>query len=137
MKLNKGILVVFGALALNACGGNPPPVTSYDGKCIGLADDLKTLHEGDELPRVVQVLGMPTRSYRAFSPFGHAYDVMEYDVGGSPCARAVLHIDKSLQVVFDTKGRYVGSGGDAFMRFRRATTVRIEPVVIDPVVLRP
>lgn len=130
------ILLVLTA-GLAACGSSLPPVASYDGKCIGMADDLKTLRTGDELPRVIQVIGWPTRSYRAYSPFGHSYDVLEYDIGGSPCTRAVLHIDKKLQVIFDNKGGYVGSGDESFMRFRRATTVRVEPLVIDPVILKP
>lgn len=130
------VVLALGLVALVGCGRAPQPVT-HASNCLGLADDLKTLHVGDELPRVVQVLGMPKKAYRAYSPFGRSYDVLEYDVGKSGCARAVLHIDDKLQVIFDGNGQYVGYGDEAFMRFRRATTLRVEQLVIDPVVLRP
>ena len=131
-----GYLALLGVIAMAGCGRAAPPITPA-GNCIGLADDLKTLQVGDELPRVVQVLGMPKRSFRAYSPFGRSYDVLEYPVQPSPCMRAVLHVNDKLQIVFDGHGQYVGYGDEAFMRFRRATTVRVEPLVIDPVVFRP
>jgi len=130
-------VMVLAAVGMAGCGSRPIPIPNTGRNCLGTADDLKTLRVGDELPRVVQVLGMPNRSYRAYSPFGRSYDVLEYDVGSSACARAVLHVDEKMQVVFDSKGQYVGSGGEAFMRFRRATTVRVEPLVLDPVILQP
>lgn len=125
------------AAFVSSCGSKPLPVPKMGVNCIGMADDLKTLRVGDELPRVVQVIGAPNRGYRAYSPFGRSYDVLEYDVGKTPCARAVLHSDGKLQVIFDNKGRYVGSGGEEFMKFRRATTVRVEPLTIDPVIMNP
>lgn len=131
------MMLLMVAASLAGCGRGPEPKVRTGGNCLGLADDLKTLRAGDELPRVVQVLGVPDKAYRAYSPFGRAYDVLEYNVGGSACARAVLHIDEKLQVVFDSKGGYVGSGHEAYMKFRRATTLRVEPLVIDPVILKP
>ena len=131
-----GYAALMGVVVLAACGGSNPPIIPAS-SCLGLADDLKTLREGDELPRVVQVMGIPKKAYRAFSPFGRSYDVLEYEVPKSACARAVLHINEKLQIIFDSHGQYVGHGDAAFMRFRRATTVRVEPLVIDPVVLQP
>ncbi len=132
-----GLVLLMAAFGVAGCGRKALPVANKGGNCLGMADDLKTLRVGDELPRVIQVIGMPHRSYRAYSPFGRSYDVLEYDIGGTPCARAVLHIDQKLQVIFDSKGQYVGSGGEEYMKFRRATTVRVEPLVIDPVIMNP
>ena len=129
-----GILV---ALALAGCTRAPVPLPATHGRCVSMADTVKTLRTGDELPRVVQVLGMPSRGYRAFSPFGRIYDVLEYDVTPSACYKAMLDAVDKVQVVFDGQGRYVGTGRDAARRMKRVTTVRVEPLILDPVVLLP
>ncbi len=132
-----GLMAVV-ALGAAGCGKRPMQRVDRGYNCIGFADDIKTLQVGDELPRVVQVLGMPFRAYRAYSPFGRNYDVLEYKVGESACAKTVLRSKKDmLPVVFDAQGRYIGSGEEAYTRFRRATTTRVEALAIDPVVLKP
>lgn len=126
------------AVALVGCSNGNRPVRAPLGvNCLGMADDLKTLKVGDELPRVMQVLGEPQRMYRAYSPFGNSYDVMEYDTGNTPCVKAVLHAGKKLQVVFDSKGQFVGAGDNAAFIIKRATTVRVQKLVVDPVVFKP
>lgn len=137
LVLSLTLLAVAGGLA--ACGRAPIRQPDRGYNCIGVADDLKTLRVGDELPRVIQVLGMPSKAYRVYSPFGRSYDVLQYDVGESPCAKAVLHARRKgmMPVVFDAKGQYVGAGDDVYMRFRRSTLVRTEALIIDPVVLNP
>lgn len=133
-----GLMAVV-ALGVTACGRSKPlPRAERGYNCIGFADDLKTLKTGDELPRVVQVLGMPNRAYRAYSPFGRNYDVLEYKVGDTACVNALLRGRKGfLPVVFDAKGQMVGYGEEVYTRFRRATLTRVEALAIDPVVLKP
>ncbi|MBI1309172.1 MAG: hypothetical protein GC129_04900 [Proteobacteria bacterium] len=122
------------ALLLAACGGSPevdPRMTLSDGQCMSIADSLKTLRKGEPLPRVVEVLGEPARTYRVIAPFGTKYDVIEYDVGGTPCARMVLNAPKKLEIVFDEHGGMLGSGRNFFTRLQRATAVRLEGVPLD------
>lgn len=121
-------------LVLAACGtrmSKPEKPGMTNSACMGMADSLKTLRQGDELPRVVQVLGQPKRVYRVVAPFGKTYDVAEYDVGNSPCARLVLNSNKTLQVVFDAEGRFVGSGKGWFRTMQAATAVRVKGVPVD------
>lgn len=132
-----GLMAVL-AFGVVACGRKPMQRPDRGYNCIGFADDVKTLKTGDELPRVIQVLGAPARAYRAYSPFGRNYDVLEYKVGDSPCAKTLLRSRKGyMPVIFDAKGQYVGAGEEAYTRFRRATTVRVESLQIDPVIFRP
>lgn len=127
------IALLCGVALLAACGGRAPqPRVMYDGACVSMADDIKTLKVGDELPRVMQVLGTPAKTYRVRSPFGRTYDVLEYKVGGTPCTKTLLGAPDKLEVLFDSKGGYVGSGREAAMRLRRAMMVRVEPLVVDP-----
>lgn len=119
------------AMVLVGCGSAPKPVSLYDGKCMGMADNLKTLRIGDELPRVVQVLGMPTKSHRV-SLFGPRSEVLEYDVGNAPCARTMLGaLDSKIYLGFDGKGRYKGQ------RNSIAFFGSVQPLALDPVVLWP
>jgi len=101
---------------------------------MGMADDLKTLKKGDELPRVLQVLGTPKRAYRVDPWFGSAYDVLEYEISEENCARVLLGGQlKALRVVFDNKGRYLGP--EKQMTFTPAA--KGKPLLIDPVVFKP
>lgn len=114
------------AVLLAGCGGSaPPPVVMTDNQCIGVADAFKTLQQGDPLPRVVQVIGTPDRTYRVYAPLGRKYDVIEYDVGQSSCARILLNSTKKLAILFDEHGGMVGSGRDMYRRLQQATTVRV------------
>ncbi len=129
--------LMVSVVVLAGCGRTAMPLKSNNGGCVSMADTVKTLRVGDELPRVVQVLGMPSRGYRAYSPFGKMYDVIEYDITPSACYKVMLGADDKVQVYFDKEGKYVGTGGVTAHKMRRVTTVRIEPFVLDPVVLRP
>ena len=131
-------LALLVAVSAASCGRKPQPKIDRGYNCIGFADDIKTLRKGDELPRVVQVLGMPSKAYRAFGIFGPVYDVLEYNAGVNPCVKALLHSKKgNVQVVFDGQGRYVGYGDAAFAGFRKATVISRQALVIDPVVFKP
>jgi outer membrane protein assembly factor BamE (lipoprotein component of BamABCDE complex) len=132
-----GTCLVLGVIVLSGCGRAAIPLKPTNGGCISMADTVKTIRVGDELPRVVQVLGMPNRGYRVFSPFGKMYDVIEYDITPSTCYKVMLDADDKVQVYFDKQGKYVGTGGETARKMRRVTTVRVEPFVLDPVVLRP
>jgi hypothetical protein len=127
-------LALVGVVVLAGCGSRmspPEKLGMSNNACIGMADSLKSLRVGDELPRVVQVLGQPKRVYRVIAPFGRAYDVSEYDVGETPCARLVLNSGKKLQVVFDDEGRYVGAGKSWYRTMQAATLVRVKGVPVD------
>lgn len=128
-----GVLVC--AVVLAGCGSrmSPPEKTGMtNNDCMGMADSLKTLRKGDELPRVVQVLGQPVRVYRVVAPFGKGYDVAEYDVGDTPCARLVLNSSKKrLQVVFDERGGFLGYGKSWYRTMVAATLVRVNGVPVD------
>ena len=130
-------IVLVALLAVSGCGRAAVPLPPNSGRCISMVDSLKTLRQGDELPRVVQVLGMPARGYRVFSPFGRIHDVLEYDVAPSACFKGLLGAEKVVHVVFDGKGEYMGAGDAAFKKVRRVSMVRVEPMVLDPVVLLP
>lgn len=123
-------LVLAGVMMVAGCG-SARTASLYDGKCMGMADDLKSLRMGDELPRVVQVLGMPTRSYR-ISLFGPRADVLEYQVGDSPCSRTLLGANEDkIYLHFNKDGRYDGQ--------RKSLTMFgfKDPMPLDPVVLWP
>lgn len=132
-----GTVLMVGLVVVSGCGRAAMPLKSNNGGCVSMADTVKTLRTGDELPRVVQVLGMPSRGYRVFSPFGKTYDVIEYDITPSACYKTMLGADDKIQVFFDKHGKYVGTGGDTARKMRSVTTVRIQPLIVDPVVLRP
>ncbi|NBV54783.1 MAG: hypothetical protein EBR79_03625 [Proteobacteria bacterium] len=125
-------------LLLIACGSTKLPVkpAMTDAQCMGFADAMQTLREGDELPRVVQVLGQPSRTYRTFAPFGRQYDVLEYDTSGVPCAKILLRAPKKIEVTFDAQGKLVGVGRKFFLTLQRATATRIEGVPLDGPTLR-
>lgn len=124
-----GVLAVAAVVA--GCGSAPKPVSLYDGKCMGMADDLKSLRMGDELPRVLQVMGMPSKSYRV-GFFGPRADVLEYDVGNAPCARTLLGaVDSKIFLHFNGEGRYDGQ------RKNIAVFGSVTPLAVDPVVLWP
>lgn len=133
-----GLMAVL-AFGVTACGRNKPverPDRGYN--CIGFSDDIKTLKVGDELPRVMQVLGTPKRAYRVYSPFGRSYDILEYQVGDSACAKTILRGRKGfLPVIFDANGQYVGAGEETYSRFRRSSFTRIQALQIDPVIFKP
>lgn len=133
------LMVLAMAVGLSACGGTPIVRPDRGYNCIGIADDLKTLRVGDELPRVIQVMGMPEAASRTSSWFGREYDVLEYKVGENPCVKAVLHADKKgiLRVVFDGKGQYVGAGEEVYQGYRRTWFVKTQALIIDPVILNP
>lgn len=130
-------LVMLAVLVVAGCGRAAVPLPPNSGRCISMVDSIKTLRKGDELPRVVQVLGMPARGYRVFSPFGRIHDVLEYDVAPSACFKGMLGADNVVHVVFDGKGEYMGAGEVAYKKVRRVSMVRVEPMVLDPVVLLP
>lgn len=120
------------SVLLAGCGGSaPPPVVMTDNQCIGVADAFKTLQQGDPLPRVIQVIGQPDRHYRVYAPFGRKYDVIEYDVGNSSCARILLNSVKKLAILFDEQGGMVGSGRDMYLRLQQVTTVRVTSFPLD------
>lgn len=118
--------LALAGLFVAACGSKPEPVVLTDNQCIGAADTIKTLQQGDPLPRVVQVLGKPDRTYRVYAPFGRKYDVIEYKTGDSSCAKILLNAhNKKLAILFDEQGGMVGSGADVYRRMQQATTVRV------------
>ncbi len=139
--MRPAVLVLMAVLAfgVTACGRAKPlerPGRGYN--CVGFSDDLKTLEIGDELPRVIQVLGMPAKAYRASGMVGRSHDVLEYKVGDSACAKVVLRSKKGmLPVVFDAKGQYVGYGEDVLFGYGRGMFTRTQALQIDPVVLKP
>lgn len=118
-----GVLLALG-LALGGCASKVEKVAA-PGKCMGLADALATIQIGDALPRVRQVLGVPTRTYRARSSLGMR-DVLEYNVGQGPCAPQLLggRRNGDVQVVFDRDGRFEGFGRQGFFRMIQASTGR-------------
>lgn len=131
MKMRMVYGWLLAAVAVAGCGSDPKPVSLYDGRCMGMADDLKSLRMGDELPRVIQVLGMPQKSYRV-GFFGPRADVLEYDVGDGPCGRTMLGATESkVYLHFNGEGRYDGQ--------RNSITAwgSVTPLSIDPVVLWP
>lgn len=135
--LTVGVCLLVGMVVLSGCGRAALPIKSNNGGCVSMADTVKTIRVGDELPRVVQVLGMPNRGSRAFGLTGRMYDVIEYDITPSACYKTMLDSEKTVHVVFDSKGKYMGVGDAAVKRARSWITVRTEALVLDPVVLRP
>jgi hypothetical protein len=133
------LMVLAATASLVACGRAPIKQPDRGYNCIGIADDLKTLRTGDELPRVVQVLGMPDAASRTSSWFGREYDVLEYKVGENPCVKAVLHADEKgvMRVVFDGKGGYVGAGEHVYQSYRRTWFVSTRALMLDPVIFQP
>ena len=129
--------LLVGVVVLSGCGRAALPIKSNNGGCVSMADTVKTIRVGDELPRVVQVLGMPNRGYRVSSFFGRMYDVVEYDITPSACYKTMLDSEEKVHVVFDSKGKYVGVGDRAAKRTRGLLTTRTEPLILDAVVLRP
>lgn len=125
------VAAVAAALPLAACASKPEPKMISDNQCLGVADALKTLQPGDPLPRVVQVVGKPDRTYRVRAPFGRSYDVIEYDVGKTSCAAVLLNSVNKLSILFDEKGGMVGSGRDMFRRLQQATAVHVGSVPVD------
>ncbi len=130
-------VLMVGLVVLSGCGRAAIPIKSNNGGCVSMADTVKTLRIGDELPRVVQVLGMPNRGSRAFGFTGRMYDVIEYDITPSACYKTLLDSEDKVKVVFDSKGKYMGIGDSAVKRARSWITVRTEALIVDPVVLRP
>lgn len=133
------LILLASVLALGACSSRskaPVKPAMTDAQCMGFADAMQTLREGDELPRVVQVLGQPSRTYRAFAPFGKQYDVLEYDTSGVHCAKILLQAPKKIEVTFDAQGKLVGVGRKTFLRLQRATATRLESVPVDYPTLR-
>lgn len=116
------------ALLAAACGSSVKmPV--YDGGCIGWQDDMHTLKAGDELPRVMQVLGAPQRMYRVGST-----DVLEYVVGATPCTRVLLGAKGDrLRLTFDGQGRFTGRTDGSTGWFSGSG----KPLLVDPDVMVP
>lgn len=111
-------------LVLSGCASKVEKVAA-PGRCMALADALATLRVGDDLPRVRQVLGVPTKTYRARTSLG-SRDVLEYNVGQGPCAQQLLggRRNGDVQVVFDRDGRFEGFGRPGFFRMIQASTGR-------------
>ena len=114
------------ALPLAACAGHKPMPGLPESQCLAMADNLKTLKKGDPLPRVREVMGVPSREYRTTSTFGGKYDVLEYDTGDTPCTRYLLDSPHKLVLMFDTKGQFIGHGSKRFLPLRGATSNRVK-----------
>jgi hypothetical protein len=128
MKPVLSLMPLLGVAMLAACGGGvTKPV--YDGGCIGWQDDIHTLKPGDELPRVMQVLGPPQRMFRAGSR-----DVLEYTVGESACTRVLLGAKGDrIRLSFDAQGRYVGQTNTGYGWLSGSP----KPLLVDPAVMKP
>jgi len=118
--------VLLAALPLAACAGKKemPPIS--EGQCFGYADGLKTLRKGDPLPRVQEVMGPPSRSYRTTNTFGRDYDVLEYYTGDTPCTRFVLDAPRKLVLLFDNQGGLISHGNRQPFLLGGATSNRIQ-----------
>lgn len=121
---------------LAACAGEAPVIMPGAAtNCLGWADAASTLRPGDELPRVVQVMGMPKRSFRVSS----GYDVLEYQVGDGTCQQNVLNAKPgengtaTVELWFDGNGQYLGYNRSKTIHFWNS----VKPLPIDPKVLRP
>jgi hypothetical protein len=123
---NLGLYLVLAALPLAACAGKKLPPAISEGQCLGYADGLKTLRKGDPLPRVKEVMGPPSRSYRTTTTFGGRYDVLEYDTGDTPCTRYVLDAPRKLVLLFNAQGQLTNHGNAPFTPLRGATSNRIK-----------
>lgn len=125
MKLR--YLVLAAVLGLSACASRgPAPKEISDGRCLAIADALKTLRVGDPLPRVKEVMGNPERTYRVTTTFGGKYDVLDYDTGLSSCARFMLDAPKRLTIMFDEQGRLISYGRTRFIPLQGASSVRLQ-----------
>ena len=121
-----GLYLVLAALPLAACAGKKLPPAISEGQCLSYADGLKTLRKGDPLPRVKEVMGTPSRSYRTTTTFGGRYDVLEYDTGDTPCTRYVLDSPHKLVLMFDAQGQLLKHGNGSFIPLRGATSNRVK-----------
>jgi outer membrane protein assembly factor BamE (lipoprotein component of BamABCDE complex) len=117
-------VAVAGALA--GCSSTPTKELMPDGQCVALADSLKTLRPGDELPRVVEVLGKPTETYHLQGSylFSKPYDVLVYDTTGSACGRILLNSPQALHLLFNSEGRLIAQSGEKFKNISRGTLSR-------------
>jgi hypothetical protein len=112
-------------LVLVACASAPSSKRGIsDAQCMGLASSLQTLQAGDPLPRVKEVLGKPSRSYRVGTTWGGKRDVLEYDTGRTPCVSYLLNSPLKLVLQFDQQGRLMSYGRTKFMPIQGATSVR-------------
>ena len=137
--MTRTFLMLAMVVMLAACGRSMPiKMPNPNGGCVGFSDNVHSLREGDELPRVVQVLGYPDKAYRGYSLFGRVYDVLEYKITPSSCYMAMLDSRKDMvKVVFDKHGEYLGTGDKVLSQAKGFWTIRQEPLVLDPAVLRP
>lgn len=111
---------------LVACAGAPSTKRGIsDAQCMGIASSLQTLQAGDPLPRVKEVLGKPSRSYRVGTTWGGKRDVLEYDTGRTPCASYLLNSPLKLVLQFDQQGRLMSYGRNKFIPIQGATSVRM------------
>jgi hypothetical protein len=115
------------AVSVASCSKRLTPRDISDIECMSIADTLQTLQIGDPLPRVVEVLGPPSRTYRSLTTFGSRYDTLEYDTGTSPCAQYLLNSPRVMALVFDSHGQLIGYGRKRMMPMRSATSVRLNP----------
>ncbi|MCA3244090.1 MAG: hypothetical protein INF43_02150 [Alphaproteobacteria bacterium] len=109
---------------LAACSSTPAKRNLSDAQCMGMASALQTLQRGDPLPRVQEVLGKPSRSYRVVSGLGRRADVLEYDTGRTPCASYLLDAPQKLVLQFDEQGGLKSYGRTKFLPVQGASTVR-------------
>lgn len=122
---------VVALLALAGCGSTPTYMS--DSQCLSMANALQTLRMGDELPRVIQVMGKPARTYRVrgSSFLGHTFDVLAYETTGTACSRIVLDSPRELHLMFDEHGRLVSMGNAKFFSLQKATDVRTNRVDVN------
>lgn len=112
-------------LPLVGCGSGVTQRGMSDAQCMGMANALQTLQRGDPLPRVKEVLGKPSRSYRVVSGLGRRSDVLEYDTGRTPCASYLLDAPQKLVLQFDDRGGLKSYGRTKFVPIQGASGVRI------------
>ncbi len=115
------------AVAMAGCSSSRvQPRAISDNECMGMADALQTLKVGDSLPRVAEVLGPPSRTYRTLTTFGTRFDALEYDTGTTPCAQYLLNAPRTLVVLFDPNGQLIGYGKKRLLQpLQSATSVKL------------
>ncbi len=123
--MNKYVVLALIPL-LAACSSAPSVKRGIsDAQCMGLASSLQTLQAGDPLPRVKQVLGKPSRSYRVGTTWGGKRDILEYDTGRTPCASYLLNSPLKLVLQFNDQGQLMSYGRNKFVPIQGASSVRL------------
>ncbi len=117
------VWLLLAAVLLAGCGSAPKNTRFSDAECMGLANTLQTLKLGDPLPRVQEVLGPPSRSYRVVSGLGRRGNILEYKTGNTPCASYLLDSPQKLVLQFDDFGRLIRYGRTGFVPIQGASTV--------------